>query len=105
MSQPEQLPKVRRGEIAAGLRGIIEDQAKHYPTQIVHVDGLAVMQAAEDELARMIGATVGRLRRDGMSWAELGKLTGLTPQGAQQRWKAYAPIERKRAPKGETNAE
>ena len=63
--------------------------------------------ASADQLHRLqiqleteIGLEVGRLRRDGVSWARIGQVFGLSSSGAQSKWRWYAPRERHRQPSG-----
>lgn len=43
---------------------------------------------AEDRAARMVVT----LRKQGVSWAAIGRVTGVTPQGAMARWRRLVDV-------------
>lgn len=69
------------GFIRRGLRALVRRVGDEGD-----IESLGQMLALQTQLdASIVGAVAG-LRRTGYSWAEIGSRTGMTRQGAQQRW-------------------
>lgn len=52
------------------------------------VDAVDVVRRAD----RYLRETVARCRAEGMSWAEVGRLVGMTGEGARKRFGAQEPV-------------
>lgn len=58
--------------------------------------GLHQLVAQRAEIDSAIAKLVADARGRGVQWADLGGVLGMTAQGAQQRYRDVAPIERHR---------
>lgn len=47
---------------------------------------IADLIVLQGDIEAMIGANVAQMRERGASWADVAEATGITRQGAQQRW-------------------
>lgn len=92
----EQRPAV--GE-AGGARDCPEDVEERvfYPAWAAHVAPYAALFDLEQlvdqsrDVEQRIGEKVELARAGGASWAQVGRATGLSKQGAQQRWGHLTP--------------
>jgi hypothetical protein len=50
------------------------------------VEDLGELLALRGQVDRAIAVGIAGLRRQGVSWADIGALTGTTRQSAQERW-------------------
>jgi hypothetical protein len=68
----------------------VEDALKtdwdHHVTPLIGLAKLRELTAAERALRERITETVNVVRKHGASWTEIATATGLTRQGAAQRW-------------------
>ena len=59
---------------------------EHHVAPYEAIDKLSTASAELAQLTRRVAELVDLARSGGVSWSEIGRATGLTRQGAQQRW-------------------
>jgi len=80
---------LRSAAIYCGHRSTVVEGAKSSDVLKVaeaDIDDLPVLLELRGQVDSAIAVGIAGIRRSGATWAEIGALTGITRQSAQERW-------------------